>query len=62
MPAGEVQEDGTYPEETFNHLVMKRLEEIREALKEKKKEAPGEAAEEEEEEKNTREEDRPPAS
>jgi lon-related putative ATP-dependent protease len=62
MPAGEAREDGTYPEGTFNHLVMKRLDDIREALKEKKKEAPGEPAEEEEEEKNAKEEDRPPGS
>jgi hypothetical protein len=65
MPAGEAAEDGTYPEGTFNHLVMKRFEEIREALKEKKKEAPGEPGEpgeEEEEEKDTKEEDRPPGS
>lgn len=36
MPAGELQEDGTYPEGTVNYLVMKRLTEISEALKEKK--------------------------
>lgn len=36
MPAGELQEDGTYPEGTVNYLVMKRLTEITEALKEKK--------------------------
>lgn len=37
MPAGEIQPDGTYPEGTVNHLVMKRLEEITEAMKAKKK-------------------------
>jgi len=40
MPAGELQEDGTYPEGTVNNLVMKRLTEISEAL-EKKKEKNG---------------------
>ncbi len=35
MPAGELQEDGQYPEGTINHLVMKRLEEITESLKAK---------------------------
>lgn len=38
MPAGELGEDGTYPEGTVNHLIMKRLTEISEALKEKKDE------------------------
>jgi len=38
MPAGEMLEDGSYPEGTINHLVMKRLTEISEALKEKKEE------------------------
>lgn len=41
MSAGELKEDGTYPEGTINHLVMKRLTEISEAL-EKKKEKNGE--------------------
>ncbi len=36
MPAGELREDGTYPEGTINHLVMKRLTEIAEALEKKK--------------------------
>jgi lon-related putative ATP-dependent protease len=36
MPAGQIQEDGTYPEGTVNHFVMKRLEEISEALEKKK--------------------------
>ncbi|OPY81482.1 MAG: Lon protease [Syntrophorhabdus sp. PtaU1.Bin153] len=40
MPAGELQEDGTYPEGTINYLVAKRLAEIGEAL-EKKKEGEG---------------------
>lgn len=39
MPAGELREDGTYPEGTVNYLVMKRLTEISEAMKEKKPEA-----------------------
>lgn len=38
MPAGELQTDGTYPEGTVNYLVMKRLTEISEAMKEKKAE------------------------
>jgi predicted ATP-dependent protease len=36
MPAGTLQEDETYPEGTINHLVMKRLTEISEALEKKK--------------------------
>ena len=40
MPAGELQEDGTYPEGTINYLVAKRLAEIGKAL-EKKKEGEG---------------------
>ena len=36
MSAGELKEDGTYPEGTINYLVAKRFEEIREALKGKK--------------------------
>jgi len=40
IPVGELQEDGTYPEGTINHLVTKRLTEIGEAL-EKKKEKEG---------------------
>jgi len=38
MPAGELLEDGTYPEGTVNHLVAKRLQEIAEAMKDKKEE------------------------
>jgi len=36
MPAGQLQPDGTYPEGTLNFLVSKRLQELSEALKEKK--------------------------
>jgi lon-related putative ATP-dependent protease len=36
MPAGEIGEDGQYPEGTINYLVMKRLEEISAALEKKK--------------------------
>lgn len=36
MPAGEIKEDGTYPEGTINYLVMKRLGEISDALEKKK--------------------------
>lgn len=35
MPAGELQEDKTYPENTINYLVMKRLNEISEAMEKK---------------------------
>jgi lon-related putative ATP-dependent protease len=38
MPAGEMKEDGTYPEGTINYLVSKRLEELSTAMKEKKDE------------------------
>ncbi|MDI6890070.1 MAG: ATP-binding protein [Thermodesulfovibrionales bacterium] len=38
MPAGDLKEDGTYPEGTVNYLVVKRLTEISEAVKEKKEE------------------------
>jgi lon-related putative ATP-dependent protease len=38
MQTGELKEDGTFPEGTINYLVMKRLTEISEALKEKKEE------------------------
>ena len=38
LPAGEMREDGTYPEGTINYLVSKRLEEISEAVKPKKDE------------------------
>jgi lon-related putative ATP-dependent protease len=36
MPAGEMKEDGTFPEGTMHYLVMKRLEEITASFKEKK--------------------------
>jgi len=36
MPVGEPAEDGTYPEGTINHLVIKRFEEIAESMKAKK--------------------------
>lgn len=38
MPTGEMNESGEYPETTVNHAVMKRLTELAEAHKEKKKE------------------------
>jgi lon-related putative ATP-dependent protease len=38
MPAGELQEDGTYPEESVHGRVLARLEEIAENLKAKDKE------------------------
>jgi lon-related putative ATP-dependent protease len=38
MQVGELQDDGTYPEGTINYLVVKRLTEISEAVKEKKEE------------------------
>lgn len=37
-PAGELKDDGTYPEGTINYLVAKRLTEITAALKDKKEE------------------------
>jgi lon-related putative ATP-dependent protease len=37
MQAGELKDDGTYPENTLNYLVVKRLTEISEAIKDKKK-------------------------
>jgi len=49
MPAGELREDGMYPEGTVNHLVMKRLTEISEALREKKEEEKEEKKRENEE-------------
>lgn len=51
MPAGEPMEDSTYPEGTLNYLVMKRLEEISEAL-EKKKEKEEEKEEKRENKEN----------
>ena len=38
IPAGDLSKDGTYPEGTINHLIVKRLTEISEAVKEKKEE------------------------
>ena len=38
MPPGDLKEDGTYPEGTINYLIVKRLTEISEAMKEKKEE------------------------
>ncbi|MEK6582447.1 MAG: ATP-binding protein, partial [Nitrospirota bacterium] len=49
MPAGELKEDGTYPEGTINYLIVKRLTEISDALKEKK---------DKEEEKNEKDKDK----
>jgi len=43
MPAGLAGADGKYPEGTLNFFVMKRLEEISQAFKEKKEEAIAEA-------------------
>lgn len=53
MPAGELKEDGTYPEGTVNYLVMKRLEEISEALEKKKEKEKEEEKEEKKKENNT---------
>ncbi|HMK59542.1 MAG TPA: ATP-binding protein [Dissulfurispiraceae bacterium] len=36
MPAGAMQEDGSYPEGTINNLIMKRLDDISKALEKKK--------------------------
>lgn len=38
MKAGQLQPDGTYPEDTINYLVMRKLEEMSELLKKKEKE------------------------
>ncbi|MEW6002960.1 MAG: ATP-binding protein [Nitrospirota bacterium] len=53
VPVGELRPDGTYPEGTVNYLVMKRLEEISEALEKKKEKE--EEKEEKEEEKRPKE-------
>ena len=37
MPAGEMKDDGTWPEGSINYLAMKRLEEITQAYKDKEK-------------------------
>ena len=42
MKAGELQDDGTYPEGTINFLIEKRLTEISEALEKKKEKENGE--------------------
>lgn len=41
IPAGDLREDGTYPEGTINYLIVKRLTEISEAVREKKEEEKG---------------------
>ncbi|MEJ2696094.1 MAG: ATP-binding protein [Candidatus Sulfobium sp.] len=41
MPAGEIREEGTYPEGTINGLVAKRLEEISTAMRKEKEEKEG---------------------
>ena len=50
MPAGELMEDKTYPENTINYLVMKRLNEISDAMEKKKED---EKEKKEESENNT---------
>ncbi|BCB96978.1 ATP-dependent protease [Dissulfurispira thermophila] len=52
MSAGVQREDGTYPEGTINYLVMKRLEEISEALEKKKEKEEEKAAEKKEGDNN----------
>ncbi|MBI5187806.1 MAG: AAA family ATPase [Nitrospirae bacterium] len=47
IPAGRLQEDGTYTEGTINHLIAKRLTEISEAVREKKEEEKEKGKEEE---------------
>jgi predicted ATP-dependent protease len=37
IPAGELKDDGTWPEGSVNYLVMKRLDEIRQAYKDQEK-------------------------
>jgi len=51
MTAGEMKEDGTYPEGTINYLIMKRFDEISKAL-EKKKEKDEEKQEKKEKDGN----------
>ncbi|NOZ68059.1 MAG: AAA family ATPase [Deferribacteres bacterium] len=41
MPPGELQPDGTYPENTFNYMVAKRLKELAETLKGEKEDGSG---------------------
>ena len=53
MSAGEIKEDGTYPEGTVNFLVAKRLEEMAEAFEKKKEKE----RDEEKEEKETKKSD-----
>jgi predicted ATP-dependent protease len=55
MQVGELGDDGTYPEGTINHLVVKRLTEISESM-EKKKEKEKEKEEDKEEAKGGKEE------
>jgi lon-related putative ATP-dependent protease len=50
MQAGELKDDGTYPEGTLNYLVVKRLTEISEAVKDKKKKEKKEKKEKKKEE------------
>ncbi len=47
MQAGEIMEDGTYPEGTINYLVEKRLTEIAEAMEKKKEKENGEEGQKE---------------
>ncbi|HAM51683.1 MAG TPA: ATP-dependent protease [Nitrospiraceae bacterium] len=54
LQAGRLGEDGTYPEGTVNHLVMKRLTEISKALKEKKGEKEEEDVSKKKEENETK--------
>ncbi len=50
MPAGVMNEDGTYPKGTINYLVTKRLTEITEAMEKKKDKEEGEVSEKKHEE------------
>ncbi len=52
MPAGQLDEQGNYPEGTLNRLVTKRLDEIAEAIKSRKEEAVAEAVKEEKKKEN----------
>ena len=51
MQAGELRDDGTYPEGTINYLVVKRLTEISEALEKKKEKEKEEEKEEKQKDK-----------
>jgi lon-related putative ATP-dependent protease len=56
IPVGELREDGTYPEDTVNYLVVKRLTEIAESMEKKKEKEKEDEKEEKEKTKKEQEE------